>query len=71
MYHSDAGSEIVRLMALSLPEPGGESTVSFISRVYNYSAEHRPDTLRLIAEKSFRWRGYEALVLQIHELNGK
>jgi hypothetical protein len=57
MYHSDAGSEIVALMALSMPESGGESTVASISRVYNHLAEHRPDILRLLAEKRFRWRG--------------
>ncbi|TVY68927.1 hypothetical protein LSUE1_G004833 [Lachnellula suecica] len=31
MYHSDASSDIVGLMAFSLPESGGESTVSSIS----------------------------------------
>lgn len=57
MYHSDAGSEIVGLIALSLPDSGGESTVASISRVYNHLAEHRPDILRLIAKKRFRWKG--------------
>ncbi len=57
MFHSDAGSEIVGLMALSLPESGGESNVASIPRVYNHLAEHRPDILRLLAEKRFRWRG--------------
>lgn len=57
MFHSDAASEIVGLMALSLPESGGESTVASISQVYNHLAEHRPDVIRLMAEKRFRWKG--------------
>ncbi|KAF4626885.1 hypothetical protein G7Y89_g11270 [Cudoniella acicularis] len=57
MYHSDVAADIVGLMAISLPESGGESTVSSISQVYNHLAEHRPDIVRLLAEKRFRWRG--------------
>ena len=65
MYHSDAGSEIVGLMALSMPESGGESTVASISQVYNHLAERRPDILRLVAEKRFRWRGYVELFVLV------
>jgi hypothetical protein len=61
MYHSDAGSEIVGLMALSLPESGGESTVASISQVYNHLAEHRPDIIRILAERRFRWKGYVSM----------
>lgn len=61
MYHSDAGSEIIGLMALSLPESGGESMVASIAQVYNHFTEHRPDILRLLAEKRFRWRRYTYL----------
>lgn len=55
MYHSDAGSEIVGLMALNMPGSDGESTVSSGWRVYNHLAEHRPDILRLLAQRKFRW----------------
>lgn len=56
MYHSDAGSEVVGLMALTLPDSGGESTVASSWRIYNHLAEHRPDILRILAETKFRWR---------------
>jgi hypothetical protein len=58
MYHNDAGSDIVGLMALSLPESGGEPTVASLSKVYNHLGKHRLDILRLLAEKRFRWKGY-------------
>ncbi|KAI8305329.1 hypothetical protein K4K61_005391 [Colletotrichum sp. SAR11_59] len=38
-FHSDAGSDVVGLMA-----------------VYNHLAIHRPDIVRLLAERKFRWR---------------
>ncbi|EFX00080.1 taurine catabolism dioxygenase family protein [Grosmannia clavigera kw1407] len=56
MYHSDAGSDVVSLMALSLPESGGESTVASSWQVYNHLAQHRPDILRVLAERKFRWK---------------
>lgn len=55
MYHSDAGSDIVGLMALNVPGEGGESTVASAWRVYNHLAERRPDILRVLAERKFRW----------------
>jgi hypothetical protein len=58
MYHSDAGSDIVALMALTLPSSGGESTVASSWQVYNHLAEHRPDILRILANRKFRWKAY-------------
>ncbi|TVY26050.1 Taurine hydroxylase-like protein, partial [Lachnellula hyalina] len=72
MYHSDAGSEIVGLMALNIPNSGGESTVASTWQVYNHLAEYRPDILRLLADKRFRWRANgipEDGVRLIHWLN--
>ncbi|EXJ79036.1 hypothetical protein A1O3_08537 [Capronia epimyces CBS 606.96] len=74
MYHSDAGSEIVGLMALSLPSSGGQSTVASGWQVYNHLAEHRPDILRILAERKFRWTANgipEDGVRLIHWLNEK
>jgi Taurine catabolism dioxygenase TauD, TfdA family len=56
MYHSDAGGDIVGLMAVSLSGTGGSSTVVSAGQVYNHLAQHRPDILRLLAERKFRWR---------------
>ncbi|GME63457.1 taurine catabolism dioxygenase family protein [Neofusicoccum parvum] len=58
MYHSDAGADVVSLMAVSVPEnsQGGESKIASAWRVYNHLAEHRPDILRLLGERRFRWR---------------
>ncbi|TVY50738.1 Taurine hydroxylase-like protein SAT17 [Lachnellula cervina] len=72
MYHSDAGSEIVGLMALNIPNAGGESTVASTWQVYNHLAEYRPDILRLLAGKKFRWTANgipEDGVRLIHWLN--
>lgn len=54
-YHSDAGSEIIGLMAVSLSGHGGASTVGSAAAVYNVLAKHRPDILRILAERKFRW----------------
>ncbi|TVY35889.1 Taurine hydroxylase-like protein [Lachnellula occidentalis] len=72
MYHSDAGSEIVGLIALNVPSSGGESTVASSWQVYNHLAEYRPDILRLLAGKNFRWTANgipEDGVRLIHWLN--
>lgn len=55
MYHSDAGSDVVALMAVSLTGKGGASTVASSWQVYNHLAKTRPDILRILAEKKFRW----------------
>ncbi|KAF3801463.1 hypothetical protein GCG54_00014677 [Colletotrichum gloeosporioides] len=55
-FHSDAGSDVVGLMAVSLSGHGGASTVVSAGQVYNHLAIHRPDIVRLLAEKKFRWR---------------
>lgn len=57
-FHSDAGSDVVGLMAVSLSGHGGASTVVSVGQVYNHLAIHRPDIVRLLAEKEFRWRAY-------------
>ncbi|TVY37215.1 Taurine hydroxylase-like protein [Lachnellula subtilissima] len=72
MYHSDAGSEIVGLMALNVPNSGGESTVASTWQVYNHLAEYRPDILRRLAGTKFRWTANgipEDGVRLIHWLN--
>ncbi|KAM0330682.1 hypothetical protein ACHAQA_003634 [Verticillium albo-atrum] len=56
-FHSDAGSDVVGLMAVSLSGHGGLSTVVSAARVYNHLAEHRPDLARVLAEHKFRWKG--------------
>ncbi|CAI6088059.1 unnamed protein product [Clonostachys chloroleuca] len=56
MYHSDAGGDIVGLMAVSLTGTGGISTVASAGQVYNHLVQHRPDIARLLAERKFRWR---------------
>ncbi|VUC27854.1 unnamed protein product [Clonostachys rosea] len=56
MYHSDAGGDVVSLMAVSLTGTGGASTVVSAGQVYNHLAQHRPDIARLLAERKFRWR---------------
>lgn len=56
MYHSDAGGDIVGLMAVSLSGTGGASTLASAGQVYNHLAQHRPDILRVLAERKFRWR---------------
>ncbi|KAF5655315.1 taurine catabolism dioxygenase family [Fusarium sp. NRRL 25303] len=55
-FHNDAGSDIVGLLAVSLSGFGGESTVASAARVYNHLAKTRPDILRVLAERKFRWR---------------
>lgn len=57
-FHSDAGSDVVGLMAVSLSGHGGASTVVSAGQVYNHLAVHRPDIVRLLAEKKFCWRAY-------------
>ncbi|KAF5014380.1 hypothetical protein F66182_14657, partial [Fusarium sp. NRRL 66182] len=56
MYHSDAGGDIVGLMAVSLSGTGGASTLASAGQVYNHLAQHRPDILRVLAQRKFRWR---------------
>jgi hypothetical protein len=56
MYHSDAGGDIVSLMAVSLSGTGGASTVASSWQVYNHLAKYRPDILRILAERKFRWQ---------------
>ncbi|KAJ5899908.1 hypothetical protein N7495_004652 [Penicillium taxi] len=56
MYHSDAGGDIVGLMAVSLSGKGGASMIASAGAVYNALAESRPDIVRLLAERKFRWR---------------
>lgn len=68
LYHSDAGGDIVSLMAVRLPsssssssssgEHGGASTVGSAAAVYNALAKRRPDILRILAEHKFRWEAY-------------
>ncbi|KAH8649149.1 taurine catabolism dioxygenase family protein [Xylariales sp. PMI_506] len=55
MYHSDAGGDVVGLMAVSLSGKGGASTVASSWQIYNHLAKHRPDILRLLANRNFRW----------------
>lgn len=57
-FHSDVGIDVVGLMAVSLSGHGGASTVVSAGQVYNHLAIHRPDIVRLLAEKKFRWRAY-------------
>ncbi|KAH7140285.1 taurine catabolism dioxygenase family protein [Dactylonectria estremocensis] len=56
MYHSDAGGDVVSLMAVSLSGTGGASTVASAGQVYNHLAQYRPDIARILAERRFRWR---------------
>lgn len=58
MYHSDAGSDVVGLMAVSLSGHGGASKVASAWQVYNHLAKHRPDILKILAERKFRWKAY-------------
>lgn len=57
-FHSDAGSDVVGLLAVSQSGHGGVSTVANAARVYNHLAEHRPDIVRILGERRFRWKGY-------------
>ncbi|KAI8245087.1 hypothetical protein K4K55_003224 [Colletotrichum sp. SAR 10_96] len=73
-FHSDAGSDVVGLMAVSLSGHGGASTVASAGQVYNHLAIHRPDIVRLLAEKKFRWRANgipEDGVHLIHNKDGR
>ncbi|ETS86534.1 hypothetical protein PFICI_00362 [Pestalotiopsis fici W106-1] len=74
MYHSDAGGDVVSLMAVSLSGTGGASTVASSWQVYNHLAKHRPDILRILAERKFRWQAngipHEGVNL-IHHNGGK
>ncbi|KAF1809132.1 taurine catabolism dioxygenase family protein [Eremomyces bilateralis CBS 781.70] len=56
MYHSDAGGDIVGLMAVSTSGKGGRSKVASAAQVYNHLAKHRPDIARILAEHKFRWQ---------------
>lgn len=56
MYHSDAGGDVVSLMAVSLSGTGGASTIASSWQVYNHLALHRPDILRILAERKFSWQ---------------
>ncbi|KAK1854845.1 taurine catabolism dioxygenase family protein [Colletotrichum chrysophilum] len=53
---NDAGSDVVGLMAVSLSGHGGASTIASAGQLYSHLAIHRPDIVRLLAEKRFRWR---------------
>ncbi|PYH97888.1 taurine catabolism dioxygenase family protein [Aspergillus ellipticus CBS 707.79] len=56
MYHSDSAADIVSLMAVAIPGEGGESKVASSWKVYNHLAKHRPDILRILGERKFRWQ---------------
>ncbi|KAH8203492.1 hypothetical protein TruAng_002363 [Truncatella angustata] len=74
MYHSDAGGDIVSLMAVSLSSTGGASTLASSWQVYNHLAKHRPDILRILGQRKFRWQANgipDEGVNLIHQDNGK
>ncbi|KAF4903838.1 Taurine hydroxylase-like protein SAT17 [Colletotrichum viniferum] len=73
-FHSEAGSDVVGLMAVSLSGHGGASTVVSVGQVYNHLAIHRPDIVRLLTEKMFRWRANgipDGGVQLIHNKDGR
>lgn len=57
MFHNDFGGDIVSLFVSDLPLRGGQSLVTSGYTIYNKLAKTRPDLIKLLATKSWKFRG--------------